>query len=240
MKTIRFLTLATLALLGATCLSAQTADEIIEKYLESMGGKAQLTGITSMFTEATLEVMGSQGTIKSTLLVGKGRKDEIDVMGTQVVSCITDTAGWTINPMAGAYNAETMSEMQYKASKDGIYIAGPFMDYNAKGYKAELIGQETVLNVNAFKITVTSPDSIVTDYFFDPETFYLIKTVQMAEMGGQQMEISVIHSNYKKTDSGLVIPYTTETNYGGQFFLTANITKVEINQAIDPVVFAKP
>jgi hypothetical protein len=239
MKTSKILLVATMALLTGY-VSAQTADEIISKYIDAIGGKEKLASVTSMLTEATLDVMGSQGIVKTTLLVGKGAKSEIDVMGTQVTMCITDTAGWTINPMGGIYSAQNMSPAEYNAGKDQLNIAGPFVDYAAKGYTVELVGQETVGITTANKIAVTTPDNMVTNYFFDPATNLLIKTVQMTEMMGQQMEISVNYSNYQATEAGVLIPFGSETSYGGQFFLVANINKVEVNQPVDPAVFAKP
>ena len=57
---------------------------------------------------------------------------------------------------------------------------------------------------------------------------------------GQSMELSITFSNFKKTDLGVVIPYTTEISYGGQFTITNNINKIELNKAIDPAVFEMP
>ena len=57
---------------------------------------------------------------------------------------------------------------------------------------------------------------------------------------GQPMELTISFSNFKKTDLGVTIPYTTEINYGGQFVITNNITKIEFNKTIDPAVFEMP
>jgi hypothetical protein len=240
MKTFKSFTLTVFALFCASLLSAQTADEIIGKYIQAIGGKEKITQISSMYSEATLDVMGSQGTTKTTLLNGKGVKSETDVMGTAVTMCWTDSAGWAVNPMSGNYNAEYMPPAQYKAGKDNIFLIGPFLDYATKGFQLELAGQQTVGNVNAYKVLVTSPDSVVTEYYFDPDSSYLVQVVQKSEMMGQIMDIVSNYSNFKKTENGFVIPYTIETNYGGQFFLTANITKVEFNQPVDPAIFKKP
>ncbi len=240
MKTFKFIVVLFIAVLIAPVLSAQTADEIVAKYIDAMGGRENISKVTSLVTESTLDVMGSQGTLKETILVGKGAKTEIDVMGTQVVQCVTDTAGWAINPMTGNYNAEPMPKEQFDASKDGIYLLGAFQDYAAKGYKLNLVGQEMVNNVNANKIVVTSPDSIVTEYYFDPETGFLIQAIVNSQMGGQTMQITVTYSDYRKSDNGVAIPYKLEQNYGGQFFLVSNVTKADFNVDVDPAIFVKP
>jgi len=241
MKKYKILTIVAVAFLGAAFASAQTADEIIGNYLSAIGGKEQIAQISSVYMEGTLDAMGNQGIIKLTQLNGKGFKQEIEVMGTSVIMCYTDSSGWQINPMTGNYSAETMPDNQYQASRDEIYIGGLFMtNYQEKGYKVELMEQESVGDVNAYKLQVITPGNIESIYYIDPTTNYLIRLVQKGEMMGQSMEIVLSYSNYQKAENGYAIPYTIETNYGGQFFLTTNITKVEFNQPIDAAVFAKP
>ncbi|HLO57120.1 MAG TPA: hypothetical protein VK179_00110 [Bacteroidales bacterium] len=241
MKKLHVLLFAITSVLSISFATAQTADEIIANYIKAIGGKELLTQLNSVYMEGTMDAMGNKGSYKTTLLNGKGYKQEIDVMGTQVVMCVTDSMGWQINPMSGSYNAEKMADAQYLPSRNDIYAGGLFTtDYASKGYKIDLAGQETVVNVNAWKIDVTAPDNSVTSYFFDPDTWYLIKTINRAEMMGQSMDIATNFSNYKKLDNGYASPSTVEVNYGGQFFLTANFTKIELNNPVDPAIFAKP
>jgi hypothetical protein len=142
--------------------------------------------------------------------------------------------------MAGTYSAEYMPPQQYMASKDEIYLDGAFANYANKGYKLVLDGQQTIGAINAVKMLVTTPDSITTQYFFDPETGYVIQLIQTSNMGGQAMDITIGLSDYRKTDAGIVIPYKIETNYGGQFFVTESVNNVEFNQPVDPAIFVKP
>ncbi len=241
MKKYKSILLSAFSLLLATLVSAQTADEVIANYINAIGGKDRISTVTSVYTEGSIEVMGGTGVIKTTLVNGKGFKQEIDVMGTQVIMCYTESMGWQINPMAGNYGAEDMPEGQYMSGRDNIIAGGPFVtDYITKGYKVDLDGQETVVGVNAWKVKVTSPDNSEAVYYFDPSNWYLIKVIQKAEMMGQPMDISVLFSNYQQIENGYALPFTTETDYGGQFFLTAKLNKVEFNQPVDPAVFEKP
>jgi hypothetical protein len=56
-------------------------------------------------------------------------------------------------------------------------------------------------------------------------------------MMGQQVDISAMYSNFKKTDYGWVTPQTMEINFGGQFSMTAKVNKVEVNAPVDPAIF---
>lgn len=240
MKTYRSYAIAFLTLFCSLAISAQTADEIISKHIQAIGGKDLLTKITSVYTESTIDVMGSQGPVKSTTLNGKGMKQEIDVMGSLMVTCYTDKGGWSINPMTGATTAEDMPEAQYNSGKDQITVGAPFINYTEKGYKAELVGNEAVGAINAFKIKLTAADGSSSTYYFDPSTFYVVKSVQMMEMQGQMIDNEITYSDYRQTD-GYAVPYKMEMNIGGgQFQMAMAVTKVELNKPVDETIFAKP
>ena len=240
MKTYRSFAIAFFALICSVAASAQTADEIISKYVQAIGGKELLTKITSVYTESTIDVMGTQGPVKSTTLNGKGMKQEIDVMGSLMVTCYTEKGGWSINPMTGATSPEDMPEAQYNSGKDQITVGAPFINYTEKGYKAELVGNEAVGSVNAYKIKLTAADSTSSTYYFDPTTFYLVKSVQMMEMQGQMIDNEITYSDYKQTE-GYAVPYKMEMNIGGgQFQMAMAVTKVELNKPVDETIFSKP
>jgi hypothetical protein len=123
MKKIKFLLLG-IAVVAFSALQAQTADEIIAKHVEAIGGKDKLSQVKSLYTEATMEVMGNQAPVVEYLLQGKGFKTETDFQGSKIIQCITEKGGWSVNPMAGATEAMAMPEEQYKGSKDQIYLGG--------------------------------------------------------------------------------------------------------------------
>lgn len=240
MKTIRLFLLSILLVSLAGTMSAQTADEIISKYVEAIGGKERLSKITSVYTEGTIEVMGMQGPVKTYTVNGKGTRQDIDINGAVITSCYGEKEGWSINPMMGSTSAETMPPAQYNAGKDGIDIGGMFVDFAKKGYKAELLGNETIGGANTFKIKITSPDNIETTNYFDAATFYLVRTVQQAEMQGQMTETIITYSDYKGVD-GYLMPYKMEMDMaGGQFQMVITFSKLEIDKPIDAAVFAKP
>jgi hypothetical protein len=138
--------------------------------------------------------------------------------------------------MAGATEPQSMPAEQLKGAQEQIYVV-PFLDYAARGNKAELLGQEKLGTVNAYKVKLTTKDSAATTYYFDPTTYYLIQAVRTGEMMGQQMDVTTSYSDFKKTDYGWVVPQAMEINMGGQFSLTAKVNKVEVNPTVDPKVF---
>jgi hypothetical protein len=144
MKKFRTISIMTALLLCSAFVSAQTADDVIAKYVNAIGGKELLGKITSLYTESKADIMGMESTLKATILNGKGYKMDMEIMGSVITTCFTDKGGWSINPMAGSNSAEDMPDAQYNTSKDQIYIGAPFTIWAEKGYKAELLGNYSV------------------------------------------------------------------------------------------------
>lgn len=233
MKKINSLVLA-ITVSFASALQAQTVDEIIAKHIEAIGGKEKLSQVKSIYSEISMEVMGSQSPVTEYTLEGKGFKSEAEFNGSKIISCFTDKGGWAINPMAGGTGAQAMPDELYKAGRSQIYVGGALLDYASKGNTVELIGKED----NNYKVKVTNGTS-ESNYFIDPATYYLVKTISKGEMMGQPVEVVTTFSDHKKTDFGIVLPFARTIDLGG-FALSAKTNKVEVNKEIDPKIFEQP
>lgn len=236
MKIIKRCLLSLVVLTVAIASRAQSADDIIAKYLAAVGGKEKLAGITSVKFTNTMNIMGSDAPATVTIVNGKGFRSESEFNGQKIVQVVTDQGGWMINPMMGSSDPQPLPASQLASAKDQIYIV-PFLDYTVRGNKAELLGQEKVGNVNAYKIKITDKDNNSTTYYFDPSTYYLIQAVRTADMMGQPTEVTTTYSDFQKTDYGWTVPHATEVNFGGQFSMTGKVQKVEVNAPVDASIF---
>ena len=184
--------------------------------------------------------MGMTGLQEATVLNGKGYKTEMEFNGEVTTNCITESGGWSINPMTGSSSAEDMTEVQYDETRTQIFIGGPFTVFGDLGYKAEALGNESVGDINAAKVQLTSPEGTSAVHLFDPGTGYLLKTVQESDMQGQMVETISSYSDYKEVD-GITLPHTISVDVGGGMFVMSSIvTKVEVNKTVDPAIFIKP
>jgi hypothetical protein len=237
MKALKIALLGLTTLGSVTLAHAQTADEIISKHIDAIGGKDRLSKINSLYVESTIDVMGNEASSTTTILNGKAFKSEVDFGGQKIVQCVTDKGGWSINPMQGQTTATPMPAEQLDALKGQIDVGGPLYNYAEKGNKVELQGKEDVNGVSAYKIKLTTPGKVENTYYIDPATYYVLKTISKANIGGQDMETSIVYSNYQKTDFGYVMPYSTEMTLPQGFTIKSSAKKVEVNKTIDENIF---
>jgi len=240
MKALKHGLLLLTALVCFASVHAQTADDIVNKHIEAMGGKDKLAQLKSLHMDMTMQVMGNEAPSSVTIIEGKGSRSESDMMGQKVVQVVTDTGGWMINPMLGSTTAQAMPEEQYKQGANQIYATSPLYNYAGKGSTLELQGQEKVGDINAYKLKITNKSGNTATYYIDPNTYYIIQMAVNGEMMGNPVSITVTNSDFEKTPDGYVFPRTIQTDMGGQFSIIAKVTKVDINPTVDTTIFEMP
>lgn len=232
--------LAATALFSTALVQAQTADEVISKHITAIGGKEKISQIKSLYMEGAVDIMGNEAPMTSYILNRKGYKSEMEFNGQKIVNAMNEKGGWMINPMMGSSTPQPIPAEQFKSGKDQMVIGGALLDYQAQGSKAELLGKEKVANADAYKVKVTTKENDAATYFIDANTFYLVKMIRVANMGGQEAEFETAFSEHKKTDYGFTMPYKTEVTLPQGFSLAINFKKVEVNKEIDPKIFEMP
>jgi hypothetical protein len=234
MKTTKFYLLLLTAVSLSFAAKAQTADDIIGKYVDAVGGKDKLAQIKSIYTESSLNVMGTDNPATATLLVGKGYRTDAEVNGSKIIQVYTDKGGWAVNPFTGSTDPTPMPDEQYQSGKDNIWVGGALVNYKANGYTAELLPKDG----NNYPIKITAGKQVST-YFIDANTYLLNKITTTASMQGQTQDVTTTLSNYQKTDFGYLSPYKMDVDLG-QFQLSYVIKSVTVNKDIDPKVFEMP
>ena len=235
MKTFRKASFFILAVLFGGTVCAQTAEEIVAKNLDAIGGKTLLNSIKSVVIESSIDVMGNEAASTTYILNGKGFRSETDFQGSKIIQCITDKGGWGINPLAGQNTATAMPDDAVKQAQGQIYIGGPLMVYSDNGGKIELLGKDTA----DYKIHLTNSNGTDATFYINMKTYLIDMVVAKLSQGGQEAETTVHFSDYRKTDNGPVMAFTQSRELP-QFTLTVNIKKVDVNKDIDPAMFEMP
>ncbi|HET6253272.1 MAG TPA: hypothetical protein VFE32_04335 [Puia sp.] len=232
METLRKRSLFVLtALLAITTLHAQTADDIVNKYVTAVGGKDVINNVKSLIIENTVSIpaMSIDMTSTTTIVVGKGYKSESEYQGNKIIQCISDKGGWAVNPMMGAATPTAMPDDQVKAMKLNLQV-DPLANYAANGYKVELLGKDSA----DYKLKMTGTGVDVT-YYINMKTYLIDKVVSHSA----EAETTITFSDYRKTDAGLFYPYATTLDLP-QISLSMATKKVTVNPTVDPTAFDMP
>jgi outer membrane lipoprotein-sorting protein len=232
--------------LAALCVPAlagedepKSADEIIAKYVEAIGGRKKLDSVNTMKSSGKL-VMG--GGIEAPLVIENKRPDkvrfEFTFQGMTGTQAFDGTVGWFVMPFMGKPDPEKMSDDQLKAMREQAeFDPNPLIDYAKKGHKAELIGKDDVDGTDAYKIKLTREDGSVEYHYFDAEYFIPLKVEGKREFQGTEIEYSVTFGDYKEVD-GMMIAHKVmpQGGMGG----TLTFEDVELNVPIDEARFRMP
>jgi hypothetical protein len=224
------LLLAGLVGLSATA-SAITADELIAKNLAAHGGADKLRAITSMHTLGKYRLGGGLEAKTETFGIAPDKlRFEFTLQGLTAVNAWDGHEGWAIQPFQGRKDPQKTTLDDNKQLIYGADIAGPLVDYKAKGNKVEYLGTEDIDGTDAHKLRVTykSGDSRV--IYIDPDQFLEIRIVDHVFIRGQEQVQTTDLGEYEKVD-GVYFPFEQ-----GQ----VHIESAETNKPIDAAMFSFP
>ncbi|MDE3211842.1 MAG: hypothetical protein KGM98_01305, partial [Bacteroidota bacterium] len=142
MKNILIFIFFIFALVAFQYAKGQTVDDIINQYIAARGGNDKLASIQSLYLEGTREIMGNEVQLKETRVNGKLYRVDFSMGSNTGYTIITPDKGWTYFPMRSDQATEIPAE-RLKMMQGQLDIQGPLVDYQQKGYKATLLGQDT-------------------------------------------------------------------------------------------------
>lgn len=209
---MRRLLLAVVALaLFALPASAQTADEIIAKYLKTIGGAAKLEALktlrrTGKFTGGG----GFEAIVVQENKRGEMTRQEFTFQGMTGVSAYDGKVGWKIEPWGGKKDVESLSEEELKSIIEEADFDGPLINYRQKGHKVEFTGTEPVEGTDTYKLKVTLKNGDVSYYFMDTDYYVPIKIETKRVVRGAEQESETVLGDYKEV-AGVYLPHSYES-----------------------------
>ncbi len=235
-----FLTFAGLLLLSFSA-QAQTADEIVAKYVQKIGGIEKLQAIKTM--RSTGKFMGGGGF--EAVVVNENKRpnlvrEEFSLQGLTAIVAYDGKNGWKINPFGGKKDAETLGEEELKQIVEDSDLDGPLVNYAAKGNKVEFEGKEEYEGSDVYKLKVTLANGTVKHYFLDTEYYVPIKIETRQINRGTEFETETVLGDYKEV-GGVYFPFSIENGPKGSANRSSVVfEKIEINQALNDGRFMMP
>ena len=230
-----------LVALFALPLWAQTADEIVAKYIKTIGGLDKIEAVKTM--RETGKFHGGGG-FEAGVAQLKKRPDmireEFSIQGMVGVNAYDGKSGWKIEPWEGKKDPEPLGEEEMKSIVEDADFDGPLVNYAQKGNKVEYAGMEPVEGTDAYKLKVTLKNGDVQYYYMDTDYYVPIKIDTKRFVRGEEREYETSLGDYKEVD-GVYYPYSTETNAkGSQDKSKITIEKIEVNVPLEDSLFVEP
>jgi len=227
---------------------AQTGDEIIEKHLAAIGGRAALAKLESRIARGTMSVSVQGIDIAGPVEIyakapNKSRtysRFDLSQMGAGEVvvdqRCDGKTA-FVSNTMQGD---KELSGSQLQSMLNSSVFPTQLLSYKEAGAKAELTGKEKVGDRTAYVVLYTPKAGLPSKQYFDTETYQILRIVakmDIPELGGETEQV-VDFSDYRDVD-GVKISFK-QALVNSMQTVAITLQSVEHNKPIDDAMFSKP
>ncbi|WP_227625527.1 insulinase family protein [Geofilum rubicundum] len=212
---------------GAVAVSDITAEEVIERYLNAIGGPEAIETIQDVTTTATAAIQGME--LKMVTRQKAPNKLLVEtMMGNNVVSkqVFDGAKGKVTSPMG---EQELEGEMLEQMKEGSAIIAET--NFLKEGYSIELQGVETIDNRECYKIIVTRPSGNESTAYYAVADGLKYREVSSTPQGNMVTNIK----DYKEVE-GFMFPQAISQSVGPQNF-EVTIDSIEINTGMEDAVF---
>jgi len=209
----------------ATIPEGMSAQTVLEKYIEAIGGKEKLMGVESYSLMAEAEMQG----MKLNLEVKKTSKNQymqdVKVMGNSMSKQVVDgDKGYMI--MQG--QRKDLGEDELKKVKEE---SAPFPELNLLNTDVTLEGIEVLDGKKTYKIKISDEKTS----FYDIETGLKVQDAVSVEAQGQQMNTTFDYTDYKEV-SGIKFPFILTQTMGSQKF-DFIVKEIKVNEGVSDLDF---
>jgi len=229
--------------------NAQNAEEIIETYIENIGGQDAWGKINSMTVTGIGRQQGVDYPFVATFMKDGRTHIDVNIQGASfIIEAFDGETSWTMNFQTQQPEAsDTESSINYKNdAKDNVPSA--FYNYKAKGYTAELVGTEAFEGTECYKIKLIKTPVLVDGkeeenidiYYFDTENNVPIAMESIIKSGqAKGATAQSLFSDYQEVD-GLYIAFSQIDKFNGQVGLTMTYKGISFNTEVDDAIFKMP
>jgi predicted Zn-dependent peptidase len=207
-----------------------TAETIIQKYIDVIGGKEKLSQIKDKTQILKGATQGMEMTLTITQKVPDKLFQELDFsVGKQ--STVFDGEKAKIEGMGQLQylEGEQLEELKYQAKLN------PFLDYEKNNVKLELKGIETINDKESYKMLLTLSNGKKYTHYFDVETGYKIREISELSTPQGSFTQTLDLEDYKEVD-GIRFPFKLVQKVGPQT-IELVVESIKINSNLNDTMF---
>jgi len=222
---------------------SQTADDIIDKYIEAIGGVDKINSIKTIKLSVTMTMLGID--IPTEIIYKRPNKiwEEAISKTTTFIKAYNGLVAWKLSdPLNKGSKPEILDDEETKKMLKQSRFEKDLVNYKNKGYTAEFIDTENLDGTNVYKIRLSDKENITSDYYIDINSYFLIQEIVVTQVQGNEFVITNYFKNYKSAD-GYYVPYSfaVKIKMGTvSSTIEGNVKKIDINIDVDDNIFELP
>jgi hypothetical protein len=226
---------------------AQTAEEVINRSLTAIGGRAALLKLKSRSMSGTITLSTPGGEITGSIEIldavpNKSRSlVTADLAALGAGKLVRDQrfdgiSGYVMDSLQGNHE---ITGNQLDHLRNGSF-PHPFLNYKEMGTTAKLAGKEKFRERDAYLLIFEPASGSVVRQYIDAETYLPVSVVINVDVPqlGREVELTTELQDFRQVD-GIKIPFRLKATSSVQDY-TITFTKVEHNVRIDETLFSKP
>lgn len=217
--------------------AAPTVEQILNRYVEALGGRAAIEKLNSREARGSFEIAGTplKGTVEAYNKAPNKMANFTRVPGLgDLFEGYDGTISWTSDPTNGLRERSGMELVQSKFDSE-FYKEIKLKELYSK---MELKGTEKIGGREAYRIIATPEKGSPEKLYFDMQTGLLLRTDVVRESPQGKTAFEVYFDDYREVD-GIKFPFVqrwTTSDYSA----TIKYDSVKHNTAIDDTKFSKP
>ena len=227
------------SLLVAAAAGAETADDVIAKFVTARGGMEKIKAIQSLDMTIKANQQGVEFPGKLEWKRPDKMRLEMTIQGKTMVQAYDGKTAWTVMPILGSPDPQVMSADDAKDVIEQADMDGPLVDYKAKGNTVELVGKEDVDGSPAWKLKLTLKNGDISYVYIDTETGLGVKETSKRKQQGSEIEIDSYLTNFKPVE-GVLFPFSIENKVAGKSMGQFTIDSVKANVPMEDKSFLMP
>lgn len=218
--------------------------ELVRRFLEALGGRKLLDGVTGIRASGTLLLNEEAPEIPFVMVKrGVGKMKIFLTRPDGVLTSITYSDGRAWKEEKFRQRSIVVEDLPasslYDLSRNAMVLPELYQLSSRPEWSANYMGMELFEGVSCHKIHLTGIPGEELFLFLDSSSYLERGRLQVVASGEKEEQFKTINDNFQEVD-GLIYPFTIETYRDGVFNQRIIIESVSLNPGLLPSLFLHP
>lgn len=209
-----------------------SAQDIIDKYLTSLGGIEKLKQVEDLTVRMSTTVQGMSMEVTNQQVADGKLAVDVKMNGNSMQNIVFNGEKAKVSQMG---NSQVLEGEQADAYKAQARIF-PEMYYAEMGAEMKVEGVETIDGADAYVVSITMPGGQNKTEYYDVASGLKVKEVTTQTVQGQTITQTSVFGDYQEVD-GILFPFSMESSGGMPFPVNFKTEEIKVNAGISADTF---